>query len=99
MVRKIVIGTFVVLGLAALILSRFDGASWTPPSEGPLVQMLSQFPGKIVYTANASLDPAPFEADCKKRGGVFSSCGSICAPDAAVCAAVCALTCENIPTQ
>lgn len=49
---------------------------------------------KIVYTADQSVDTAPFKKDCAARGGRFNECGSACPPDAMVCAEVCAFTCE-----
>lgn len=49
---------------------------------------------KIVYTTNVSQPSDQFERDCKRRGGNFRECGTICAPDAQMCATVCAFTCE-----
>jgi len=63
------------------------------PIELPL-PIMDQFPGKVVYTTDISVDPTLFQNDCDQRGGVFDSCGTICPPEAEVCATVCAYTCE-----
>jgi len=58
------------------------------------VTVMDEFPGKVVYTTDTSLDSGIFEADCSARSGTFNSCGTTCAPGAAACAQVCAYTCE-----
>jgi len=63
------------------------------PIELPL-PIMDQFPGKVVYTTDISVDPTLFQNDCDQRGGVFDSCGTICPPEAEGCATVCAYTCE-----
>ena len=68
-----------------------------PPVELPIelpLPIMGQFPGKVVYTTDISVDPTLFQSDCDQRGGVFDSCGTICPPEAEVCATVCAYTCE-----
>lgn len=35
-----------------------------------------------------------YRRDCERRGGVFNTCGSVCAEGAEACAAVCAVVCE-----
>ncbi len=59
-----------------------------------LLPIMEEFPGKVVYTTDMSLDPASFEEDCRERNGVFNACGDICPPEAEMCATVCAFTCE-----
>jgi len=56
--------------------------------------ILHEFPGRVVYTTDTIVDRAPFEKDCRARGGVFNPCGRLCPPAAEVCAEVCAYTCE-----
>lgn len=57
------------------------------------IEMMEQYENKIVYTTDVGQDAEPFVNDCRDRGGEFSECGSVCAPDAEVCTEQCAYTC------
>ncbi|HMB17391.1 MAG TPA: hypothetical protein VKO61_00560 [Candidatus Paceibacterota bacterium] len=64
------------------------------PTPGDDLPIEEEYENKIVYTTDTDLDAGPFEADCEAREGVFSECGTTCAPDADMCAQVCAYTCD-----
>lgn len=58
------------------------------------VLITNKYEEKIVYTTKTDLGIEKFRKHCKKEGGVFNECGSICALDSTVCAEICAYTCE-----
>ncbi len=60
------------------------------------VPILHIYGDKIVYTSDRNLDVYLLEADCRRRGGKFNRCGSVCPSDAEVCPSICAYTCELI---
>lgn len=62
------------------------------------VPIVDYFKTKIVYKAVEDLNEQVYRADCNKRGGRFSTCGSPCDVDAEICILVCAITCEGITT-
>lgn len=93
----IVIGIIAVIIIVVLgvLFSQVKLNSRRPALEPTVkVPVLNEFSGRVVYTADARADRAPFEKDCLARGGIFNPCGSSCPPEAEVCAEVCAYTCE-----
>jgi hypothetical protein len=85
------IGILIILLLIAVGISRLGNQE--PQTDGVPIQ--SRFPGKIVYlSSSANASESDFRNDCRKRGGVFNQCGSVCAPDAEICIQICAFTCE-----
>ena len=58
------------------------------------VEIERTFDTKVVYTTDMSASTSPLKIDCQQRGGVFKSCGSVCAPDAAACTQQCAYVCD-----
>ena len=63
-------------------------------ASGTRIPFQAEFPTKIVYTTDQSVDVNALRADCRERRGTFNECGTVCAPDAETCAAVCAFTCN-----
>jgi hypothetical protein len=60
------------------------------------VSIYKQFSKKIVYTTDSMANQEKLKKDCDKKGGTFSTCGSICDDSSGPvgCPAVCAFTCE-----
>lgn len=91
--NKFVALAFTVLILSItiiLVLYKWLG-NYSQQAEIPI---LDTFEDKIIYTTDQKADVKLLKSDCAKRGGKFSSCGSICPPGAENCPAVCALVCE-----
>lgn len=76
---------------------RDSGLSRPAPEAAALVR--SDYGSRIVYDAAVDADRIAYAADCTRRGGRFSSCGSPCSPEADGCLAVCALTCEDLAAE
>jgi hypothetical protein len=74
-----------------------------PSAPGVTSIVAADFGTKIVYEslppALTNNDDALLQEDCSARGGVYSDCGTSCAPGAELCAAVCAAVCDAIPVQ
>lgn len=90
--KEVIIVSFLVV-IIAVGAAIYYG---TGGSNSDNVPIEAEFANKVVYTTNMSVDEEPLRANCNARGGTFNSCGSTCAPDAAVCTEVCAYTCDNI---
>ncbi|MCI5108758.1 MAG: hypothetical protein MRY49_02830 [Candidatus Pacebacteria bacterium] len=58
------------------------------------VSVLAEYPEKVVYTTDISVDQKDLILDCMERDGIFNSCGSPCSLDEEFCVAVCAYTCD-----
>lgn len=93
----------IALGIIAVVLIALLGVlvsqikfrkTWQPLDQAVKVPILYEFPRRLVYTTDSSADRAPFEKDCRSRGGIFNPCGRSCPPEAEICAEVCAYTCE-----
>ena len=69
-----------------------NGETFTEQIDTGDVVVKDEFDGKVVYE-DSSAPLSFFEDDCSLRGGVFDTCGTICAPDAEVCPTVCAYVC------
>lgn len=93
MQKEVIIAAFGIV-IAAIGAALYYGTD--NGAQNSAVPIESEFETKVVYTTNMETDMAPLRADCKTRGGTFNSCGTSCAPDAAICTEVCAYTCENI---
>ncbi len=91
--RKLVFMLFFTLVILLLVIFGIS-KRFQPSTDTTLITPESVLPNQIIYTYDTSLDTAPYEADCKEKGGEFDACGSPCAPDNEVCVQVCAYTCE-----
>jgi hypothetical protein len=89
-----IIAVILIVLLGALISQVKFRKTRQPLDQTIKVPILYEFPGRVVYTNDTTVDQAPFEKDCRARGGVFNLCGRSCPPEAEICAEVCAYTCE-----
>ncbi|KKU48907.1 hypothetical protein A3H10_04595 [Candidatus Uhrbacteria bacterium RIFCSPLOWO2_12_FULL_46_10] len=98
--KKRLIVAYAILGLVILVVLAvvisFKIFDWprSKPVVSDKVPILSESPGRVIYTTDTSLNKEPFEKECRNRGGVFNPCGRSCPSAAEVCIEVCAYTCE-----
>lgn len=87
----LVVVIIVLVGLYLLLLGNMGEES--SAVDDPKVEIMQEYASKFVYTVDTSLSATPYEEHCQARGGVFTTCGTICDTDAEICPEVCAYTC------
>lgn len=86
--KKLVVSVAGVLLIISVLIF------WSMRSSEEEIEILAEYPGKIVYTIDLSKPENVYEAHCEAAGGDFNACGTPCDPVEELCTAVCAYACE-----